>query len=96
MKRKQARVLKDIIDQALQESGLAEGLETLKIHKAWDEVIGKSAAQECTKRTFRSGRYTVHVASSVLRCQLDMQKIFLKERLNIVLGSDAVQEIIIR
>lgn len=96
MKRHKTRLLKDILEETLQETGLAEGLEILNIHKAWDELVGTAAAAVCVRRNFRNGVYTVHVTSSVLRCQLDMQKVFLKAKLNALLQNDTVQEIIIR
>ncbi|NLA15782.1 MAG: DUF721 domain-containing protein [Bacteroidales bacterium] len=96
MKKQKTRSLKDVLEQTLKETGLAEGLETLRIHKAWDELVGSAAAARCVQRSFKNGVYTVCIQSSVLRCQLDMQKSFLKGELNALLSKDLVKELIIR
>ncbi len=85
-----------MLDQTLEETGLREGLETLRIHHAWDELIGETAARECGERSFSDGVYTVRIKSSVLRCQLDMQKPFLIGKLNAGLKKSVVRELIIR
>ena len=96
MKRQRTKTLREVLDQTLEETGLLEGLETLQLHHAWDELLGEAAARECGQRSFRDGVYTVKVKSSVLRCQLDMQKTFLTGKLNALLNKTVVREIIIR
>ncbi|MDD4920177.1 MAG: DUF721 domain-containing protein [Bacteroidales bacterium] len=95
MKRQQTRALNEILEQTLNETGLAAGLETLRIHNAWNELIGEAAVKECGERSFREGVYTVRVKSSVLRCQLDMQKVFLTGKINALLNKTLVREIVI-
>ncbi len=96
MKRQKTRQLNEILEETLQETGLAEGLETLRIHKAWDELIGPAAAAACVQRSIRNGTYAVRVTSSVLRCQLDIQKTFLRNELNALLNKELVKEISVR
>ena len=84
-----------VLEQTLMETGLAEGLEELRLHHAWDELMGESAARECGQRSLRDGIYTVKVKSSVLRCQLDMQKNFLAGKLNAKLNKNLVKEVVI-
>ncbi|MDD2290038.1 MAG: DUF721 domain-containing protein [Bacteroidales bacterium] len=95
MKRQQTRVLSEILEQTLNETGLAGGLEVLRIHHAWNELVGEATARECGERSFREGVYTVRVKSSVLRCQLDMQKVFLAGKINALLNKDVVREIVV-
>ena len=96
MKRQQTRTLNEILEQILNETELANGLEILRINHAWNELIGETAARECGDHTFREGVYSVRVKSSVLRCQLDMQKVFLAGKLNAMLKKELVREIVIR
>lgn len=96
MKRQKTKTLQEVLDQTLEETGLREGLEILCLHHAWDELIGETAARECGERSFRDGVYTVRIKSSVLRCQLDMQKTFLMGKLNAILKKPVVSELIIR
>ena len=95
MKRQQTRALSEILEQTLDETGLAAGLEILRIHHAWNELLGEVVARECGERSFREGIYTVRVKSSVLRCQLDMQKVFLAGKINALLNKTVVREIVI-
>ncbi|HPJ82506.1 MAG: DUF721 domain-containing protein [Bacteroidales bacterium] len=95
MKRQQTRALNEILEQTLDETGLAAGLEILRIHHAWNELLGEAVARECGERSFREGIYTVRVKSSVLRCQLDMQKVFLAGKINALLNKTVVREIVI-
>ncbi|HHV02807.1 MAG: DUF721 domain-containing protein [Bacteroidales bacterium] len=95
MKRQRTKTLQEVLDQTLRDTGLSQGLEILRIHHAWDQLIGETAARECGRRSFRDGIYTVKVKSSVLRCQLDMQKSLLTGKLNALLNKPLVKEIII-
>lgn len=95
MKRQRTKTLQEVLDQTLKDTGLSKGLEILRIHHAWDQLIGETAAKECSQRSFRDGIYSIKVRSSVLRCQLDMQKTVLTGKLNALLSEPLVTEIII-
>ena len=55
MKRQQTRTLNEILEQILNETELANGLEILRINHAWNELIGETAAILSGKGFIQSG-----------------------------------------
>ena len=84
--KKEAVSVGGLVGAYIRSMGLAPGLNTQRIFRAWDKCSG--AGPFTLKRFFRSGTLYITVSSSVVRNQLFFQKDLLLEKINAALAAD--------
>lgn len=96
MKRKEAQILSDILDDILRENHLDIGLEAARARQAWKECMGE-AVDKCTLSVhFERGSLVVKLSSAVLRNELFMNRRQLIERLNSHIGRPIIKNIYLK
>ncbi len=75
---------------------LCEGLLYGRVSAAWDKTVGVSVAAMTLGKQLRNGVLTVHIGSSVLRMQLQMNLESIRRKMNRLLGNEEVKEINLR
>lgn len=84
--RKDAQGMDELISMYIRTMKLRDGINSRRIHAAWDEVTG--AASHTLRRYFRDGTLYVTVASSMVRSHLYFQKDIIVQRMNEILSRD--------
>ncbi|PLX06191.1 MAG: DUF721 domain-containing protein [Marinilabiliales bacterium] len=96
MKRTGAISIKDLVQQAIDENKLNDGLDKVRVKSLWKEVCGTYVANATTDIQINSSRLFVSVNSSIIRSELLLIRSELVKRLNKNLGREFIKEIIIR
>lgn len=95
MKRSEAKSIKDIIDVALNESGMASTFDEQKLCYLWPEVVGPGINRYTTRRYVENGVFHVYLTSAALKNELQFHRSRLVEELNKAAGRDVITNIII-
>lgn len=90
--RKLGDVLKDLVDRL----GIQPELDEAQIVEAWATIAGADTNRYTDSAWMRGRKLFVKLTSPVRRQQLHMNRSSLRDRLNLELGRDAVDEIIFR
>ena len=96
MQRKKSTSIGDALERYLEGSPLAEGLRIGRVCSSWDAAVGPSVASLTLGKKFEGGVFTVRLASSVLRSQLQISKETIRARMNDILGEEIVKTINLR
>lgn len=95
MKKNNAQSIKEIIDIALNQSGISSAIEEQRICYLWPEVVGQGINRYTTRRYVEQGALHVYISSSALKNELQFHKSKLIEELNRVAGKNVINKIII-
>ena len=95
MKRSEAQSIKEIIDIALNESGMASTFDEQKLCYLWPEVVGQSINRYTTRRYIDKGVLHVYLSSAALKNELQFHRSRLVEELNKTAGRNVISNIII-
>lgn len=95
MKRTEAKCIKDIIDAAINESGLESTFDEQKLCYLWPEVVGQSINRYTTRRYVENGVLHVYLSSAALKNELQFHRGRLMESLNKMVGSNVITNIVI-
>jgi len=96
IRRTKARPVREIIEEVLKESGLAQKLKERELIRQWDEVVGITIARSTESIYITDRKLIVRVRSSVIRNELTMIREGLRVELNRRSGQALVDEIIIK
>jgi len=96
IRRTKARPVREIIEEVLKESGLAQKLKERELIRQWDEVVGITIARSTESIYITDRKLIVRVRSSVIRNELTMIREGLRVELNRRIGQALVDEIIIK
>jgi predicted nucleic acid-binding Zn ribbon protein len=88
--------LGEAIDAMLKKSGLAEGVNQIKIATLWDNQMGPMIARNTTDLSLRNGVVTIKIASSTLAYELNMGRDKIVRNLNEALQEKVVHSVVIR
>jgi hypothetical protein len=88
--------LKEVIEQLLDAYKLRDKLHTVKLHQAWDEMMGESISKRTDKLHFKDDILTIYLNSAPLKEELNYGREQIKSMLNEQLGGDFIKEVIIR
>ncbi len=88
-----AKELKDLLQQFLRSSPLAEGLQRQQALEIWPEIVGKLIAAHSEAVSLVGGVLHVRVDSSVWAQELSMQEAQIKAGFARRLGEGAVRKI---
>lgn len=96
MKRTKAQPIGELLDSLFKSPNIARKIAEGSLPHVWREVTGEVVAANTRQVRFMRGTLYVHIASSVLRSELMMQREALVRSINKRLGTELVQSIVIQ
>jgi predicted nucleic acid-binding Zn ribbon protein len=81
------------LDELVNDLGIRKKLKEYDAIIHWDSVVGKQIAKMATATRITQGVLYVHVKTSTWRNELTLRKKEIIDRLNIVVGLNAVKDI---
>jgi predicted nucleic acid-binding Zn ribbon protein len=96
MRRSNTESLGDIIHQYIQTFGIDKKLDEVKIYDIWPEIVGKEIAQKTRKLQIVNRVLFVYCSSSVARSELIKIRNYLPDELNLKMGIDLIDALLIR
>jgi hypothetical protein len=96
MKRTGAINIKDLIQQAITENKLSDGIDEVRVKSIWKEVTGTYVTNATTEITIHESKLYVSINSSIIRSELLLIRKELVKRINQKIGRRFINEIIIR
>ena len=96
MKRTKAQPIGELLDSLFKIPDVARKIAEGSLPHVWREVTGEVVAANTRQVRFVRGTLYVHVASSILRSELMMQREALVRSINKKLGTDLVQSVVVQ
>ena len=96
MKRVKAQPIGELLNQLFRSPDIAAKIAEGSLPHIWREVVGEVIAAETRQVRFVRGALYVHIASSVLRTELMMQREALVRSINLRVGSDLVKSLVVQ
>jgi predicted nucleic acid-binding Zn ribbon protein len=96
MKRTKAQPIGALLDSLFKSPNVARKIAEGSLPHVWREVTGEVVAANTRQVRFVRGTLFVHVASSIIRSELMMQREALVRSINKQLGTELVQNIVIQ
>jgi predicted nucleic acid-binding Zn ribbon protein len=96
MKRTKAQPIGELLDSLFKSPNVARKIAEGSLPHVWREVTGEVVAANTRQVRFMRGTLYVHIASSVLRSELMMQREALVRSINKQLGTELVQNVVIQ
>ncbi len=96
MRKKNTQKIDDVIKEYLKALKIDDKLKEVQLIKSWDEVVGKTIAKSTNNIYIKDRKLFVHLNSSVIRNELFMLRDGLKKALNDKVGSNVIDEIILK
>lgn len=96
MKRVKAQPIGELLNQLFRSPDIAAKIAEGSLPHIWREVVGEVIAAETRQVRFVRGTLYVHIASSVLRTELMMQREALVRSINRHVGSDLVKSLVVQ
>ena len=96
MKRTKAQPIGELLNQLFKSPDIAAKIAEGSLPHVWREVVGEVVAAETRQVRFVRGVLYVHIASSILRSELMMQREALVRSVNAKLGIDLVKSLVVQ
>ena len=96
MERVGSRILKEILDEYINERGLGSPFERLEIEKVWRSVVGPNIDKLTDRVYYKDGVLVCYMNSSLVRNNLYYRQESLRSRLNLTLGGEKVKKIVLK
>ena len=96
MKRTKTQTIGELLDSLFKSPDVARKIAEGSLPHIWREVTGEVVAANTRQVRFVRGILYVHIASSILRSELMMQREALVRSINKRLGTDLVQSIVVQ
>ena len=96
MKRTKAQPIGALLDSLFKSPDVARKIAEGSLPHIWREVTGEIVAESTRQVRFVRGTLYVHIASSILRSELMMQREALVRSINKQVGFDLVQSVVIQ
>ena len=96
MKRTKAQPIGVLLDNLFKSPDVARKIAEGSLPHVWREVTGEVVAESTRQVRFVRGTLYVHIASSILRSELMMQREALVRSINKQLGFNLVQCVVIQ
>lgn len=96
MERVGSRILKEILDEYINERGLGSPFERLEIEKVWRSVVGPKIDKLTDRVYYKDGVLVCYMNSSLVRNNLYYRQESLRSRLNMTLGGEKVKKIVLK
>jgi len=88
--------LKDIIGQFLEKDKLGLQLKEAKLVADWEKIEGTMISNHTTKLYVNGGKLYLYIDSPALKQELNYQRTKLVELVNQFVGSDFIEEVVLR
>ncbi len=95
MKRTEPKIISEIIDGAINNSGMASTMNEQKVCFLWPEIVGPSINRYTTRRFVDSGVMHVYISSAPLKNELQFLRHTIVQQLNDAVGAVVINEIVI-
>ena len=96
MDRQEEKALGNIIGDYLNNSGLDNELDAMKVEQIWESLVGPLISKKTNSLHVNGNRLFVTIESAPIKSELQYEKLNLLEKLNRELGQEFIKEIIIR
>ena len=96
MQRTNTNSISLLIEQFIKEEGLAEGLRTVRIYKAWDIAVGDFFKAHTVSKYYNKGVLYCSFDSSMVRNQLYIMQEDIVSKINQEMGADVVTRLVFR
>lgn len=95
MKRTDPKSIAEIIDAALEQDGNAEMLARQRASYAWSEIVGQGVNRYTSRRYVAGSTLHVYITSAPLKHELSFHLNRIIESINMTVGRNVINEIII-
>lgn len=95
MKREEPLLIGDLIKLFISKNSLEEGINISRIYSSWELVVGEEYNRYTLTRSFRDGKLYCRISSPVIKSRLFMERRKIRDKINNLLPSPMVKEIII-
>ena len=96
MKRTNAQPIGAMLEELFKSPNIAAKIAEGSLPHVWREVVGEVVAAETRQVRFVRGVLYVHIASSILRSELMMQRLGLVQMINSRLGMALVSQLVVQ
>lgn len=96
MRHRQEQSITDLTFQFLRREGLETPLNEYRLMAAWSDMVGKRTAMASRNMFIRNEKLFVEIDNPVIRQELMMRRTSLVSRLNSIVGTRVITDIIIR
>jgi hypothetical protein len=96
MRNSNEQSLSEVIFKMMKDYHLEEGMLEIRIQEAWNGLMDPAILQRTASVKFEKGELKIRTSSSVLAHELEYQKEEIKNAINAVLRTDAIQSVDIR
>lgn len=96
MRRSNGENISSLIAEYIRENGLAEGLLRVRVFHAYKEAVGESIANATVNKYYRDKTLYCTISSSVLRYGLYREINGVIEKINTIMGAEAVKKIVLK
>ena len=96
MRRTDPKPIGELFDQLFKSPNIAAKIAEGGLPNSWRKVVGPVVSEHTRQVRFVKGTLYVHVASSVIRTELMMQREALVRAINAETGINIVQQIVVQ
>ncbi len=96
MKRNNTEQIGEVLRKFLRQEGLETPLNEYRLVDAWRDMVGPTIYKYTTNIYIKNQTLFVHLASSVIRQELQMQRAMLVRNLNAQVGAQVITDIVFR
>lgn len=89
----EANSLADLLKIVIKENHLEKGLNQVKLHDLWYEIMGQGVVNYTEKIQLQGETLIIHLTSSVLREELSYGKEKIAQMLNEALGENLIKKV---
>ncbi len=96
MKRENSIKIDKLMELFVRQYGLEEGLSSIRVFAAWDEILDTRYSKVTSAKFFKEGILYCTITSSVARNHLFMNKNKIMADINQKLGKEIVRKIVLK
>ena len=96
MKRNNTEQIGEVLRKFLRIEGLESPLNEFRLVESWKDMVGPTIFKYTTNLYIKNQTLYIHLSSSVLRQELQMQRERLVRNLNAKVGAQVITDIIFR
>ena len=86
----------ELLPKFFRDPAIVAKIAEASLPEVWAQVVGEQTARYTTEVSFRRGIMTVHIAASVVRYEMFMQRSALRDKINAASRMPIVRELIIK
>ncbi|ABL64081.1 DUF721 domain-containing protein [Chlorobium phaeobacteroides] len=93
---KSPRILSSVVQDVCRTLGMNKAIDDFRTVQIWKEVVGTTIAEITLVERYTDGKLFVRVKSAPWRMELNYRKTEIKNKLNVAIGKEIIEEIIFR